>query len=177
MAAVRAPMNRRTTWGVCCAAAVSLSAWGCGAGEATPTPSQERAVLLGTGEARFESMEGEPQLTLVAGVQGGFHVWASFLAYGFTSRTLEMVLTTSVEGTPEVIPNRANLTMKDTVDAEGTPAFTFAGFPAQVYDARCSHGKRVRIDVKLSDTDGGIAEDTRYCTVYLDESRRSPNCL
>jgi hypothetical protein len=170
-------MSRCTTSSVCAAAAFLLSAWGCGAGEATPSPSQERAVLLGTGEAEFESMEGEPQLTLVAGVQGGFHIWASFLAYGFPSRNVEMVLTTSVEGTSEVIPNRANLRMNETFDPEGTPAYTYAGFPAQVYDARCSHGKRVRINVKLSDTEGGIAEDTRYCIVSLEESRRSTNCL
>ena len=162
----------------CRAVACSLWVWGCGADEATPVPSQERAVTLGTGEAAFENMDGEPLLTLVAGVQGGFHVWASFLAYGFTSRNLDMVLTTSVEGAPEaVIPNRATLTMKDGFDAEGRAAYTFAGFPAQVYDARCAHGKRVRIDVKLSDDEGGIAEDTRYCIAELEESRRAQNCL
>src|SRR5262245_34719311 len=57
--------------------ALMLAALACGG---TPEPS-ELSVVLGTGQAMFEPMEGEPELTLVAGTQGGFHVWASFLAY------------------------------------------------------------------------------------------------
>jgi hypothetical protein len=132
--------------------------------------------VLGTGEAEFESMDGEPLLTLVAGVQGGFHVWASFLAYGFASSTLSMVLTTSVEEAPESrIPLRATLPLRETVDDQGELAFAFAGFPAQVDDARCAHGKRVRLDITLSDGDG-TADDTRYCIAVVDEARRSLDC-
>jgi hypothetical protein len=158
------------------AAAFALLTAACGAPE-TPLPSGALTVTLGTGEAAYESIEGEPQLPLVAGVQGGQHVWASFLAYGFDSSAVAMLLTTSVDDAPESrLSMRANLTTRQVVDDQGELAYTFAGFPAQVYGAPCAHGKRVRIDLTLSDANGDVAEDTRYCIANVEESRRSQSC-
>lgn len=170
-------MLRRALSGAARAALLPLLAAACGASGTTPPSPGERAVTLGTGEAKYESMAGEPELRLVAGVQGGQHVWASFLAYGFTSAAVGMLLTTSIDEEPESrLTMRANLTLREVVDDEGEPAYTFAGFPAQVYRAPCAHGKRVRLDLTLSDASGGVAEDTRYCIANVDESRRSRSC-
>jgi hypothetical protein len=140
-------------------------------------PVGELAVTLGTGEAVYATIEGEPQLPLVAGVQGGQHVWASFLAYGLTSNAVGMLLTTSVDDAPESrLSMRANVTTRQVLDEQGELANTFAGFPAQVFDASCAHGKRVRIDITLSDDSGSVAEDTRYCIADVEESRRSRSC-
>lgn len=159
--------------------ALALAALSCGSPEQSGPPAGEpREVVIGTGEVAFENMDGEPQLQLVAGVQGGYHVWASFLAYGFTAPSLALLLTTTVDEAPESrIVMRANLTMHDAIDAGGEPAHTFAGFPAQVYGASCAHGKRVRIDVTLSDAEGGVANATRHCIADVEESRRAKNCL
>jgi hypothetical protein len=146
--------------------------------EPTPDPApSERRVLLGSGEATFEPIDGEPRLRLVAGVQGGFHVWASFLAYGFTSDRLDMVLETRVEDDPAAsIVMRARLDLRDTTDASGEPARSFAGFPAQVYDARCAQDKRVRLEVTLSDGDGASSSDTRFCIADVPEQQRRTDC-
>jgi hypothetical protein len=134
-------------------------------------------VVLGTGEAEFEPMEGEPQLTLVAGVQGGFHAWASLLAYGFRAERPEMQLETVVEDDPASrLVMRARLTLRDTIDADGNPARAFAGFPAQVADARCANGKRVSVHVTLIEPAGGSAEDSRAYFAELDPSQRRDNC-
>jgi hypothetical protein len=134
--------------------------------------------VLGTGEAEFEPMAGEPRLRLVAGVQGGFHVWASFLVSGFMSDRLDMVLETRVEDDPATaIVMRARITLRETLDESGEPALSFAGFPAQVRDARCAHDKRVSVTVTLTDSaTAATATDTRYCVAELDEQQRRTAC-
>lgn len=159
------------------AASLVLLAAACGASEAEPS-SPGRTVILGTGEAEYESMQGEPRLRLVAGSQGGYHAWASLLAYGFPSPRVGMLLTTRVEGAPEPpLEMRGNLTLQEVVDERGEPAYSFAGFPAQVSRAPCAHGKRVRIELTLTDEQGGVAEDTRHFIADVEASRRSPSCF
>lgn len=147
------------------------------AGCSDKPPPAEHSVVLGTGQAEFEPMDGEPELTLVAGIQGGFHVWASFLAYGYSAPLIGMVLVTTVDGVPDSrMVMRANLSTHEAVDAEGNTARTFAGFPAQVYDARCAHGRRVQVSITLTDSDGTTSEDTRYCIAYVAPELRSTDC-
>jgi hypothetical protein len=154
-----------------------LGLGGCGTPPTGPASDTQRAVVLGTGEAEFEDMQGEPLLNLVAGVQGGFHVWASFLAYGFSSPDLDLSLTTSVEDAPESrLVMHARSSLRETLDAAGEIAYTFAGFPAQVYEPRCAQGKRVRLEVSLSDAQGGVAGDVRECRANLDTAERAPSC-
>jgi hypothetical protein len=165
-------------------AALAAAAVACGSDDdgsirldTTLQPSAERHVVLGTGEAAFEPIDGEPHLRLVAGVQGGFHVWASFLAYGFTSDRLDMLLQTAVDDDPsQTLTMRARVNLRETLDASGALAQSFAGFPAQVHDARCAQGKRVRVIVTLTDTDGASATDERYCIAELEEAQRRLDC-
>jgi hypothetical protein len=173
-------MIRRGSLGVLGAALAA--ALGCGSsGDALdgsePHRTSGQSVLLGTGEAEFEPMDGEPRLKLVAGVQGGFHVWASFLAYGFSSERVDMVLETMVEDDPATrLVMRARLSLRETVDADGQPARYFPGFPAQVYDARCAQDKRVSVAVVLSDLDGASAADERHCVAELEAAQRRADC-
>lgn len=154
----------------------SLAGAACGS-DPEDVPPGDRRVVLGTGEAEFEPMQGEPELELAAGVQGGFHVWASFLAYGFSSRELGLSIVTSVEGEPgSRLPLRANVTTREVIDDEGNPARTFAGFPAQVRNARCAHGRRVLVELWLTDEAGGTASDSRSCIASLEEALRATNC-
>jgi hypothetical protein len=158
------------------AAAAALGA--CGSPDEAPAPTEpSQHVVLGTGEAEFEPIDGEPRLRLVAGVQGGFHAWASFLAYGFETDQLGMLLETRVEDDPETsIVMRARPTFRPIVDASGEPAQSFAGFPAQVYDARCAQDKRVRVEVTLTDPDGTSASDTSHYIADVPEQQRRTDC-
>jgi hypothetical protein len=167
------------------AAAVACAALACGApGDGAPIsidtplqPNASRAVVLGTGEAEFEPIDGEPHLRLVAGVQGGFHVWASFLAYGFMSDRLDMLLETVVDDDPsQSLVMRARIGTRETLDSSGAAARAFAGFPAQVDDARCAQDKRVRVAVTLTDADGASATDERYCIAELEQAQRRTDC-
>jgi hypothetical protein len=148
-----------------------LAAAGCGGQESSAR------VVLGTGEARFEPIEGEPVLSLVAGPQGGSHVWASLLAYGFDPGPLSMVLTTSLPDVPDSRLVMGNpLTTREVIDELGEPAQTFAGYPARVYQPRCAHGKRVRLEITLSDASGRQASDVRHCIADVPEAGRSASC-
>jgi hypothetical protein len=137
----------------------------------------EHRVVLGTGEAEFEPIDGEPRLRLVAGAQGGFHVWASFLAYGFSSSQVDLLLQTRVEDDPaQSLVMHAHLLLRDTVDASGEPARSFAGFPAQIYDARCALDKRVSVHLTLADADGETADDVRYCIADVAAEQQRADC-
>jgi hypothetical protein len=134
-------------------------------------------VVLGTGEAEFEPIEGEPRLRLVAGAQGGFHVWASFLAYGFVSTQVDLVLETRVEDDPaQSLVMHAHLVLREVADPSGEPAQSFAGFPAQIYDARCAQDKPVSVHLTLADSSGATAEDTFHCVADVDPQQRGPDC-
>lgn len=150
---------------------------GCGSnpdGDANASPT---SVVLGTGEAEFQAMDGEPTLRLARGAQGGFHVWASILAYGFSSPRLDLLLTTTVDDEPDSsLVMHARLTMRDGVDPEGNPAQSFAGFPAQVKGARCADGRRIGIELQLSEPGGRSSRDVRYCVAEVDEASRSADC-
>jgi hypothetical protein len=161
------------------AALCSLGACACGAAAEPGQPpiAGERRVVLGTGEADFEPMAGEPRLSLVAGSQGGFHVWASFLVYGFNASLADMLLETRVDGDPEgSLPSRARLMLRETLDESGAPAQSFAGFPAQVRNARCAQDKRVELHLSLTDDDGYVVEDTRHCITEIAERYRTQTC-
>jgi hypothetical protein len=150
----------------------------CGSSAKNPTAADgSHSIVLGTGEAEFQPLDGEPEITLVHGAQGGFHVWASFLAYGFGTERLDMVLTTSVDGSSdEPLVMHASLTTREVTDAEGVPARTFAGFPAQIRNAPCVNGRRVRIDLLLSEAGSDPVEDARYCIALVSEAFRSDSC-
>ncbi len=167
-------------------AARQIAAAGCAllcaaacAGGAEPhdrAPGAQR-VVLGTGEARFEHIEGEPELPLVPGSQGGFHVWASFLAYGFDSALLDLTLTTWVDGADEELVMRARLTTREIVDPDGVLARSFAGFPAQVRDARCADHRRVSLQLAVSAPGAeAFATDERYCVALLAPEFQLSDC-
>jgi hypothetical protein len=168
--------------GLACAAVIVLATLlcACGAGGATPddpAPAANARVVLGTGEAEFETMDGEPTIRLVHGAQGGFHVWTSFLAYGFASQTLDLLLTTRVEGASEPLVMHARLSTREIVDADGVAARSFAGYPGQVRDARCADGRRVELRLHVSAPDGSAAEDVRHIIAEVAEELRLPECL
>jgi hypothetical protein len=45
-----------------------------------------------------------------------------------------------------------------------------------VYGARCAQDKRVRVELSLTDADGSVASDTRYCIAEVDAEQRSDDC-
>jgi len=85
-------------------AGLVLAACGRDSGAARSASSSEQApyrVVLGSGQRDFEPLEDDAHATLIHGPQGAYHVWTSFLSYGFDSDVLRMEISTGWEDAPD----------------------------------------------------------------------------
>jgi len=160
------------------AGAVLLPIAGCDSRGGSGGDPGELAVVLGTGVDRYEPLEGEPTLTLIKGFQGGFHVWVSFLVYGFETSILRMELDTAWDGNVDsVIPMDGNVRTRGVTDAAGDPAQVLLGWPAVIYEPQCAHGRRIRLDITVRDESNGTeASDTRFFIADVAEADRATSC-
>ena len=166
----------RAGLGLACALLGLIVAVGCG-GEPAPAVTDEVSVVLGTGHKAFEPLDDDAQVPLIKGIQGGWHVWTSFLTYGFDTDVLRMDLTTRWEGVPEsVLGGPGNVAVQPVEDATGAPALVAAGWPAIVYNPTCAHGHRLLINLTVTDTEGHAASDTRQWIMEVPEADRSSDC-
>ncbi len=137
-------------------AVAAILLMGCGAASA------EEAVLeLGTGEVRFEPLEDYQQVPLVAGPQGGHHVWLSFrvqgLAPGPVLLDIDAVPLDASEPPPRREPVRAHLT---TADEESEVA-QLVGWPAQLARPECLVDMPLSVRVTITDENDRRATDER----------------
>lgn len=126
---------------------LSLALLGCTGTEATG-PAE---LIVGTGEYAYEAVTPAQDVDIVAGPQGGYHVWVAFLAKNFQKKCV-------VE---------TQLTLVDSGDVLGEPFFfevdlfpadeegwkQYAGLPHQL-DKDAVEDQLVRLDVTVSDKDG-----------------------
>jgi hypothetical protein len=115
--------------------------------DATPT------LELGTGEWRFEPLTPEQRVQLVAGTQGGFHVWLSMRAQGFDGDRLRMKLTLRSSGSSPLSGSDLELMFEPAEDGW----LEFEGWPAQLLAPWCGIEQPLAIEVTLSDRAGHSA--------------------
>jgi hypothetical protein len=135
-------------------------------------------VELGTGESEFEPLVDGQVVPLIAGSQGGYHVWVSVRAGGFRGPRLRMTITT------EVVSAEAGATLGERTselelgfDRTDDGALEFVGWPGVLDTTSCPLDGTVRLAVTL-------AEGTRVSTseekhVEVDGSaafRLPPSC-
>jgi hypothetical protein len=157
--------------GVACGSSGSQDAGAAGASEPA------FAVVLGTGQRAFEPLLDEEHATLIAGPQGAFHVWVSFLSYGFDSDVLVMQISAGWDDTPaERFDMRGEVVARRTEDAAGLPARMTYGWPAVLRDPLCEDGRALRVDLTVSDDAGNAASDTRRWILDVAEEYRPSDC-
>lgn len=61
-------------------------------------PGSEPWVRIGTGSRNFVELEPGQEIPIVAGIQGGFHVWGAFLAGGFPGTDSRIDFSLTVDG-------------------------------------------------------------------------------
>ena len=135
-------------------------------------------VVLGTGREAFEALGSDGTVPLIKGIQGGFHVWTSFLAYGFDTDVVRMELTTHWDELDEsALEMTGNVAVRPTTDAAGMPARLSLGWPASIFNPACANGRRLGIDLTVRDTGAGLsASDSRFWIVDVAEEDRSSDC-
>jgi hypothetical protein len=145
------------------------------AGEGEPAAAQW--VVLGSGVRAFEPQPDDAHATLIAGPQGAYHVWTSFLSYGFDTDVLRMELSTGWDDTPGLaLPMAGRVSAKPALDAQGLPARVTTGWPALVEDPLCENGRALRVDLTVSDDEGHTASDTRRWLLDVAEEYRPSEC-
>jgi hypothetical protein len=118
------------------------------AGDAGPgDPPGMVSMALGSGELEFAPLEEDDELPFVAGAQGGHHVFVSFRVVNMDPKRMHVKVSTSVFERPELdLTREGRVTFED--DSHQS---TYAGWPAQILEAPCHPGERVRIQVTLTD--------------------------
>ena len=167
-------------------AALGMGGLGCGSDTTTlPTlgdaaaeePVAALRVVLGSGVRAFEEQGDDAHATLIAGPQGAYHVWTSFLSYGFDTDVLRMALSTRWDDTPgSALEMPGRVSAKPTLDLEGLPARATVGWPALILDPLCENGRALRVDLTVSDDEGHSASDTRRWILDVAEEYRSTEC-
>jgi hypothetical protein len=164
---------------------------GCGSEESAPagvstspisgdglTSDAGPRVVLGSGREAFEAIEVDGQVPLIKGIQGGFHVWTSFLAYGFDTDVLRMELATRWDSLEEsLLEMKGNVAVRPVLDEAGAPALVSLGWPASIFKPACTNGRRIDLTITVRDTDTGLsASDARPWIVNVAEEDRSTDC-
>jgi len=148
-----------------------------GADAGNPAPAPAHAVVLGTGARAFEPQPEGAHATLIAGPQGAFHVWTSFLSYGFDSDVLTMDISTGWDDTPDVrFDMRGEVVARATLDAQGMDARETYGWPAVIRDPLCQDGRALRVSLTVTDQAGNAASDTRRWILDVAEQYRPADC-
>ncbi len=143
-------------------------------GCATPVQSEAWAEL-GTGEWRFEPLVDEQLVTLVAGSQGGFHVWASVRATGLDRDDVTFEIETEpVDGS---WPAEVSSIVVDLESDDDDPTMDrFVGWPAVLSRPGCMSENAMYVRVRLTDRDGVTAEDSRTVVPRPDSAAPPAAC-
>lgn len=166
--------NRLRVW--CAVWAALLGGCG-GTGSELPNDASKTRVVIGTGRSKYEPLIDEATVPLISGIQGGFHVEITFIAYGFDVDVLRMELRTSSNGDPATFVEMAgNVAVRPALDPDGVSVLTSLGWFASIFDAKCAQDRRLRLDLTVRDQQGHAASDTKYCIVEVAEEDRATNC-
>jgi hypothetical protein len=171
-------MRRLRATPACILAALAWALAACGSNAEDGGSADGPHVVLGTGREAFEPLGADGTVPLIKGIQGGFHVWTSFLAYGFDADVLRMELATRWDELDDsVLEMAGNVSVKPATDPAGMPALVSLGWPASIFNPACANGRRLRIDLTVLDADGGLsASDSAFWIVDVAEEDRSSDC-
>jgi hypothetical protein len=152
-----------------------LLAAGCG-DDAGPDAGGVR-VVLGAGREAFEALPEGSAVPLIQGIQGAYHVWTSFLAYGFDGDVVHMDLTTRWgTGDESLLEMGGSIAIRPTTDPSGDPAMVSLGWPALVFAGPCANGQTLQVDLTVADMSGHSASDHRGWVVDVAEEIRATDC-
>ena len=124
--------------------ASSILAAACGE---APPPEGEPVLELGTGSWRFEALEDGQEVELVAGAQGGWHVWISLRTQGIPldRPPVRLFVQPADQSRP---PDEMAVALP--FDAPGEEGWRkLIGYTGVVYEPSCMVGQLVRFRAEL----------------------------
>lgn len=128
-----------------------------------PEPPGELLVELGTGEVAFETLSDGTTLPLVAGPQGGHHVWLGFRVTGARSERAYLTVEPIPLATGELPPRSAPVRVFLSPVEDGR--HEYFGWPAQLSDPACLVGEQLILRITIEDERGNRGSDERTIVV------------
>lgn len=121
-----------------------------------PTPV---TLELGTGESSFEPLTAGQRVQMVAGTQGGFHVWLSLRTHGFSSDRLRMQLALSPAAPAPLAASDLSVSFEVSRDPAQAASGSreHVGWPAQLLSPWCAVDKPLSMQATVSDLQGHSA--------------------
>lgn len=135
-------------------------------------PPGELTVELGTGEVAFEPLTDGTTLPLIAGPQGGHHVWLGLRVVGMSGTRANLTVEPIPITTGELPPRSSPVRITMTELADGT--HEYFGWPAQLAEPGCLVGEQLLLRVTLEDTRGSRGSDER--TIVVGDGTGVPPC-
>ncbi|MDB4975737.1 MAG: putative secreted protein [Myxococcaceae bacterium] len=116
----------------------------------------EFTLALGTGESSFAALTPGQRVQMVAGTQGGYHVWLSLRASGFHDDRLRMQLALRSDGPVPLASSDLEVTFEPvTGGAPGAPfSIEHVGWPAQLLEPWCAVDRTLSISATVTDGEG-----------------------
>ena len=115
-------------------------------------------VSIGTGFRRFESLSEGQEVPIIAGIQGGFHVWGGFIGSGFSDTDVRIEFVLKLDGTPYAHADYLEFELPKNSQGQ----FEYAGVSV-IYDrnedVEPTSGNEMTLELKVSTQDGLILED------------------
>lgn len=125
--------------------------------------SEEAWVRIGTGFRRFESLSEGQEVPIIAGIQGGFHVWGGFIGAGFNDADVRVLYSLELDG--EVIAS-ADYTEFE-LPKNSRDEFEYAGVSVIYFrneDVEPSSGKEMTLKLEVITLDGLSLNDEAQLT-------------
>ena len=130
--------------------------------EATADMSEDMAVepwlKIGTGFRRYESLEEGQDVPIIAGIQGGFHVWGAFLGEGFDDIDIRVIYSMELEG--EALARADYTEFELPKNSKGE--FEYAGVSVIYFendDVERTSGENFLLKLRIETRDGFSLED------------------
>ena len=129
----------------------------CGEAEEGPSAAPPELVI-GSGEWQFEPLVEAQRAQLVAGTQGGYHVWISLRARGFEGERLRMVLELQSEGPAPLARSDLDVRFEPAPGADADDEWVqHLGWPAQLLEPWCAIERPLRVRATVTDRNGRSA--------------------
>lgn len=155
---------------------------GCAAGNEPPPSADGGAgarphIELGSGYLAFEAQPPDARVPLIMGLQGGYHVWVSFVTGGFSTDVVHMALSTRwAELEASRVEMAGSVALRPVPDVAGNQAPGAIGWPASIFKPTCANGQRLLLEISLTDEAGLAASDDCEWVVDVPEEYRSSDC-